>query len=159
MDNSLPYFDFDFDFQKKIIADASECGIDLNWMVRRGICFKQIIDGKTEFVLKNRVSNNILQNVIRKRQRVIKCKMRREIYDEIQKESINRDEAIDFSIKKKIGFNGGFGIYVSVVLRKMCWVGYSEAKERVKDGFTSNGPWIPEILDDEVRNLYNHIIR
>ncbi len=157
MDNSLPYFDFDF--QKKIIADAGECGIDLNWMVRRGICFKRIIDGKTEFVLKNRVCRNTLQNVIRKRQKVIKCKMRREIYDEIQKESINRDEAIDFSIKKKIGFSGGFGIHVSVVLRKMCWVGYSEAEERVKDGYTSNGPWIPEISDDEVRNLYNHIIR
>jgi hypothetical protein len=41
----------------------------------------------------------------------------------------------------------------------MCWVGYSEAQERVKDGYTSNGPWIPEISDDKVRNLYNHIIR
>jgi hypothetical protein len=104
MDNSLPYFDFDFDFQKKIIADASECGINLNWMVRAGICFERIIDGKIEFVLKSRVSRNTLQSVILKRQKVIEGKIRREIYDKIQKESINRDEAIDFSIKKKNRF-------------------------------------------------------
>jgi len=151
MTNSSGYFYYEF--QKKIIADAYESGIDLDW-VRQRFCFVRIIGGKYEFILKRQVNYNYLQDKINGILLSITYKRKKEIYDKIQKETINRDEAIDFNIKKKIGFSGGFGIYVSAILRKMCWVDLSEVRELLEDDYRSNGRWIPETLDDEVCDLY-----
>jgi len=131
MKHSSPYLNFDF--QKEIIAE-----------------YKRIIDRKTEFILKNRMDAKIIKNLIHwinyeKDEK--KWIERREKYNKIQEEEINREEAIDFFIKKKIGFGGGFGIHVSYVLRKMCMITSSEARKRVEDEMCD--PCTPETSDDE----------
>jgi|TARA_B100001971_G_scaffold97019_1_gene89691 hypothetical protein len=84
MKHSSPYLNFDF--QKEIIAE-----------------YKRIIDRKTEFILKNRMDAKIIKNLIHwinyeKDEK--KWIERREKYNKIQEEEINREEAIDFFIKK-----------------------------------------------------------
>ena len=146
MNHSSPYLNFDF--QKKIIADASELGFNLNWMVSRGLCFERIIDGKIKYFLRRPMKNE--KSVYKLFKRVNNKKKtieRREAYNKIREQEANKQPAIDFSLATKKNFGGGFGIHVSDVLTKMSKMTVSEMRERVEDEM--RGPCTPETSDEE----------
>lgn len=146
MNHSSPYLNFDF--QKRIIADASELGFNLNWMVSRGLCFERIIDGKIKYFLRRRMTNE--KDVYKLFKRVNNKKKtieRRKLWNKIREQEANKQPAIDFSLATKKNFGGGFGIHVSDVLTKMSKMTVSEMRERVEDEM--RGPCTPETSDEE----------
>jgi hypothetical protein len=146
MNYSSPYLNFDF--QKKIIADASELGFNLNWMVSRGFCFERIIDGKIEYLLRKPMKNEkSVYKLFKKVNNKKKIIQRRKVYSKIREQEANKQPAIDICLATKEKFGGGFGTYVSDVLTEMSRMTISEIHEHVEDEM--RGPCTPETSDDE----------
>jgi hypothetical protein len=146
MNYSSPYLNFDF--QKKIITDASELGFNLNWMVSRGLCFEREIDGKIKYFLRRPMKNE--KSVYKLFKRVNNKKKtieRRKVWNKIREQEANKQPTIDICLATKKNFGGGFGIHVSDVLTKMSKMNVSEMRERVEDEM--RGPCTPETSDEE----------
>jgi|TARA_B110000914_G_C15432712_1_gene432178 hypothetical protein len=146
MNYSSPYLNFDF--QKKLIADASDLGFNLNWMVSRGLCYERKVKKKIEFILKKRMKNEksvykLFKRVNNKKEMI----QRREKYNKIREQEANKQPAIDICLATKKKFGGGFGIHVSDVLTEMSKMTVSEIRERVEDEM--RGPCTPETSDEE----------
>lgn len=146
MNNSSPYLNFDF--QKKIIADASELGLNLNWMVSRGLCYKQEVNGKIKFVLKKRMKNEkSVYKLFKKVNNKKEINQRRKLYSEIREQESNKQPAIDICLATKKNFGGGFAIHVSNVLTEMSEMTPSEIRDKV--AYRMQGPCTPETSEDE----------
>ena len=146
MNHSSPYLNFDF--QKKIIADASDLEFNLNCMVSRDLCYKREVNGNIKYFLrkpmKNEKSVYKLFKRVNNKKKIIE---RREAYNKIREQEANKQPAIDISLATKKNFGGGFGIHVSDVLTKMSKMTVSEMRERVEDEM--RGPCTPETSDEE----------
>lgn len=146
MNSTSPYLDFDF--QKKIIADANELGINLKWMVKRGFGYERIINGKIEFVLQNLIRNqkivyNLFKKVNNKKERIqFREKMRK-----LRTYEANKKPAIDFALSNRNNCGGGFGTHFSNMLTEMSAMSIQEMRERVENEV--RGPCTPETSDDE----------
>ena len=146
MNYSSPYLNFDF--QKKIITDASDLGFNLNWMVSRGLCYEQKVDGKIKYFLRKPMRNEksvykLFKKVANKKEII----RRRELYSKIREQEANKQPAIDICLATKKKFGGGFGTHVSDVLTEMSKMTVSEMRERVEDEM--RGPCTPETSDEE----------